>query len=175
MPSRIRELLTHCSDYCLPTKVTKGQADKVLGLLEKHKLTPSDERALKAYFYDNRETLGDAIDKLDGFKKVKDLRAYIASQVGPADAVLLAFKEAPKRQGSSSAGRKHREEGVFSVRELGDVMDQAREDRTKASRILRLSGYAERLQSRRQGTRCRRSRQGPQLLHRRRVGASLDR
>ena len=103
MPSRIRELLTHCSDYCLPTKVTKGQADKVLGLLEKHKLTPSDERALKAYFYDNRETLGDAINKSTGQEAEGPARlCRVAGRSGRRRAAGL--QEASKRQGPSSAG-----------------------------------------------------------------------
>jgi hypothetical protein len=105
-------------------------------------LNPSDERALKTYFYDNRETLGDAIDKLDGFKKAKDLRAYIASQVGPADAVLLAFKKLRTDKALRTLAESIVQKGVFSVRELGDVMDQAQKTGTKASRIL---GYLDML------------------------------
>jgi hypothetical protein len=142
MPSRVRELLTHCSDYCLPTKVTKKQAETVASLLERHKLTPSDERALKAYFYDNRETLGDAIKTLDDFTKVKDLRAYLAAQVGPADAVLLAFTNLRKDPALRALAESVAKKGAFSIRELGDVMDQAQKAGSKASRIL---GYLDML------------------------------
>jgi len=50
MTARVREVLTHCSDYCIPKNVTKDQAARIERFLDKVKATPDDERAIKIYF-----------------------------------------------------------------------------------------------------------------------------
>jgi hypothetical protein len=108
----------------------------VADLIDRLKLTAADERNLKAYFYEDRETINDAIDKVDGYKTARGLRNYLSAQVGPADAVMLAWKKLRLDPDIRAMAEKVVKKGAFTVRELGDVMDQAQRAGTKAMRML---------------------------------------
>jgi hypothetical protein len=63
MDPRVRKVLTHCSDYCIPPNATKPQAAKLKAIVDK--LDESEHEALRDFLYSRRGDLGDAIKELE--------------------------------------------------------------------------------------------------------------
>ena len=149
MTARVREVLTHCSDYCIPKNVTKNQAGRIENLLQKIKATPDDERAVKIYFHDKvpydegnspdqQKKMEDAIKALEDQPTAKDLRRFLDKTVPVSDRVLGMFERLRNNPDLQKLVEKivDPKRGGVSVRLLGDIMDQVQSRRGGAARIL---------------------------------------
>jgi len=149
MTARVREVLTHCSDYCIPKNVTKEQAARVESLLERTKATPDDERAIKIYFHDQvpydadnpaeqQKKMEAAIKALEDQPTLKDLRRFLDKTVPVSDRVLGLFEKLRNDPDLQKLVNKivDPKQGGVSVRLLGDIMDEVKARRGGAARIL---------------------------------------
>jgi len=155
MTARVREVLTHCSDYCIPKNVTKEQTARLEKFLEKVKATPDDERAIKIYFHDNvtydegnspeqQKKMESAIKALEDLPTAKELRAFLDKTVPVSDRVLGMFERLRNDPDLQKLVKKIVDpaQGDVSVRLLGDIMDQVKTLRVGAERLL---GYIDKL------------------------------
>jgi hypothetical protein len=158
MTARVREVFTHCSDYCIPKNVTKEQAARVESLLERTKATPDDERAIKIYFHDQvpydisdpagqQKKMEAAIKALEDQPALKSLRQFLDKTVPVSDRVLGLFENLRNDPDLQKLVNRivDPKQGGVSVRLLGDIMDQVKTRRGGAARLL---GYIDNLTTR---------------------------
>lgn len=149
MSARVREVFTHCSDYCIPKNVTKEQAARVEALLDRLKVTPDDERAIKIYFHDQvpydaenpaeqQKKLEAAIKALEDLPTQKELQKFLDKSVPVSDRVLGLFEKLRNDPDLQKLVNKivDPKQGGVSIRTLGDIMDQVKARRGGAARIL---------------------------------------
>jgi len=162
MSARVREILTHCSDYCIPTAATREHSRRIEALLEKFKVTPDEERALKIFFHDEvqyddanrteqRKRIESTIDQLEALDDAKAFRQFLGKEVSISDRVLGLFPRLRERPDLQKLAEKlvDPKRGGISVRLLGDILDQAKA-RGGAERLL---GYLDKLTSKPPGQR----------------------
>ena len=135
---RVRDILTMCASYCVPPTATKAQGNRIDKLLQRMSATPEDERALKVYFHDNSGDLNSAISRLEGFKRVQDIRGFLTKSVGAADRALLSWPNHRKDPAMRQAAERVVQHGLISARELGDIMDVVKTRHGSGSRMLEL-------------------------------------